>query len=90
MKSRVLPTFEQLVKEANAFGGKKHLLLGNGFSIGAHPLFKYGTLFEQAKKVGVSEHVLVLFDTINSEIPGTPYLITPYILSLLPSGPVSQ
>ena len=43
-------------------GGNRHVLLGNGFSIGAHPVFTYGTLYEQAKQVNLPDHVTELFD----------------------------
>ena len=42
--------------------GKKHVLLGNGFSIGAHTLFKYGTLYEQAKESGLTPHIQAIFE----------------------------
>ena len=54
-------TFDDAMKQADAAGGKKRILLGNGFSIGAHDLFKYGTLYEQARANGLSEHVAALF-----------------------------
>lgn len=58
-----LTSFEEAIKRTTVLGGKKHLVLGNGFSIGAHPLFKYGTLFEQAKETGLlPAHVLQLFE----------------------------
>ena len=56
-----LLSFDRAIKQANALGGKKHLLLGNGFGIGAHSLFKYGTLFQQAKDIGLPMRVLDLF-----------------------------
>ena len=55
-------TFEEAMKRAEAAGGKKRILLGNGFSIGAHDLFRYGTLYEQALKGGITEHVQALFE----------------------------
>lgn len=45
-----LLTFDQALKKAEAYG-KKHLLLGNGFSIACKKdIFAYGSLFENAKK----------------------------------------
>jgi hypothetical protein len=42
--------FAQACEKATAYG-KKHLLLGNGFSIACKPnIFAYGSLFEEAKK----------------------------------------
>lgn len=50
-----LLTFEEALKKAEAYG-KKHLLLGNGFSIACKPdIFTYGSLFEEAKKTMSSE-----------------------------------
>lgn len=43
-------SFEQALKKAHSYG-KRHLLLGNGFSIACKPdIFAYGSLFEEAKK----------------------------------------
>lgn len=49
------------MKRAEDAGGRRRILLGNGFSIGAHDLFKYGTLYEQAVAGGLAEHVQALF-----------------------------
>lgn len=47
-------TFQQALEEAPS-SGKKHLLLGNGFSISCRPdIFRYGKLFEQADFVNLS------------------------------------
>jgi hypothetical protein len=54
--------FDDALGVAEAADGKKHLLLGNGFSIGAHALFKYGMLYEQARKAGLPKHVQKIFD----------------------------
>src|SRR5690606_17312521 len=43
-------------------GGKIRVLLGNGFTIGAHSQFQYGTLYEQAKQAGLPNHVIELFE----------------------------
>ncbi len=50
-------SYQDALKEAEAIGKKKQILLGNGFSIACHPSFKYGTLFEQAKKTGLQPHI---------------------------------
>jgi len=52
--------FESAMKIAAKYG-ESVLLLGNGFSIGAHPAFKYGTLYEQAVEAGLPDHVQQLF-----------------------------
>lgn len=50
-----LLTFEQAFEKTAGYG-KKHLLLGNGFSIACKPdIFTYGSLFEEAKKTMSSE-----------------------------------
>ena len=61
-ESGCLPSFEDALKVAKEKSGKVHVLLGNGFSIGAHESFKYGTLYEQALNSGLSSHVEVLFE----------------------------
>lgn len=43
-------------------GGRAHLLLGNGFSIACHLIFKYQNLYEFAKENGLSLHVQKIFD----------------------------
>lgn len=54
--------FQDAVNKSGQIGGKKHLLLGNGFSIACHPSFKYGTLYEQAKAQGLPAHLIKLLD----------------------------
>lgn len=50
-----LLNFDQALKKAEGYG-KKHLLLGNGFSIACKPdIFAYGSLFEEAKKTMTNE-----------------------------------
>lgn len=39
-----------------------HIILGNGFSIGAHPEFNYGRLYEVAKSRGIPYRAEQLFD----------------------------
>lgn len=54
--------FGQAYEDAQSKGGKIHLTLGNGFSIGAHNKFGYGTLYEQAKSIGLNKRIEKLFD----------------------------
>ena len=56
-----LMTFEDALSAASDMGGKKHILLGNGFSIGAHQRFNYGTLYQQAVNSGLSSRIKRLF-----------------------------
>ncbi len=47
MTIRIL-TFEEAIRDSDAFP-KRHLILGNGFSIGCRPdIFQYASLFDQA------------------------------------------
>lgn len=57
-----LVSFTEAIKAADAIGAKKHILLGNGFSIGAHPLFRYESLYEKACANGLSAHIQAIFD----------------------------
>ncbi len=43
-----------------------HLLLGNGFSIGCDPVFKYQSLYEIAVKKGLSENAQAVFKTLGT------------------------
>lgn len=52
--------FTDALRQARKLGGKLQLLLGNGFSIDCHTRFKYGTLFEQARKSGLPKHLAEL------------------------------
>lgn len=52
--------FSAALKKAEAYG-KKHLLLGNGFSIACKPnIFAYGSLFEEAEKT-MSKELAAIF-----------------------------
>lgn len=57
-----LMSFDQALNDAEIQGGKRRVLLGNGFSMGAHPAFSYGTLYEQAKTAGLPAHVIEMFE----------------------------
>jgi len=61
MSSKYL-NFKEALELSREAEGKKHILLGNGFSIGAHEKFRYGTLYEQAKNSGLPKHVESLFE----------------------------
>lgn len=76
-------TFDDAIKHSARFK-KRHLLLGNGFSIACRPeIFTYGSLFEQAdfssaprlpavfKAVGVTdfEHVIKMLENASRVIP---------------------
>jgi hypothetical protein len=56
-----LLSFADALDAARAAGGRLHVLLGNGFSIGANDLFRYGTLYEQARQQGLPNHLDALF-----------------------------
>ena len=43
-----------------------HLLLGNGFSIACDPVFSYGSLYDYAKKKGLTEHVQGVFEYLGT------------------------
>lgn len=56
--------FDQAIKETNS--QKRHLILGNGFSIACRPdVFSYNTLYNQADFSGFS-HIEDVFDVLNT------------------------
>jgi hypothetical protein len=57
-----LLSFKEVIKIADESGKKRHLLLGNGFSIACYDKFKYGTLAEQAKMKKLPLHLKELLD----------------------------
>lgn len=58
--------FAQAVRKADIYG-KKHLLLGNGFSIACKPdIFAYGSLFEEAKK-SMSQELSAIFAAMETQ-----------------------
>jgi hypothetical protein len=51
----------------NTLGGKtKHVLLGNGFSIGCDPIFSYPSLYDAAVKAGLSERAIAVFGRLGT------------------------
>lgn len=59
-------TFQQAIKEAPS-SGKRHLLLGNGFSISCRPdIFRYGKLFEQADFANLSPQAKKAFERLGT------------------------
>ena len=56
-----LVDFRDALNQAEKAGGERHVLLGNGFSIGAHEQFRYGSLFEQARR-SLPNRIEALFD----------------------------
>ena len=60
-----LLTFNQALDKAAGYA-KRHLLLGNGFSIACEPaIFTYGSLFERAKP-DMSPELLTVFDRLQT------------------------
>ena len=65
MAFRIL-TFDQALKQAENYG-KRHLLLGNGFSIACAPdIFHYGSLFEEAMKT-MSKELAAIFAAMGTQ-----------------------
>src|SRR5581483_1578757 len=61
-----LISFDEALKAAEQYG-KKHLLLGNGFSIACKPdIFAYGSLFEEAKKT-MSKELAAIFAAMGTQ-----------------------
>ena len=59
-------TFDQALRKAESYG-KRHLLLGNGFSIACKPdIFAYGSLFEEAKKT-MSKELAAIFAAMGTQ-----------------------
>lgn len=58
--------FDQALKAAQKYG-KRHLLLGNGFSIACKPgIFSYGSLFDEAKKK-MSKELAAIFTAMGTQ-----------------------
>lgn len=63
----LLHTFEQAIEDAQRYG-KRHLLLGNGFSIACRPkIFTYGRLYEQADFSSISTTAKLAFDALATQ-----------------------
>jgi hypothetical protein len=59
-------SFDQALKKSEGYG-KKHLLLGNGFSIACKPdIFAYGSLFQEAKKT-MSKELAAIFVAMGTQ-----------------------
>ncbi|WP_334188302.1 DUF4917 family protein [Noviherbaspirillum sp.] len=60
-------TFEEAIFESNRIS-KRHLLLGNGFSIACRPnIFVYGKLYEQADFSKLSPTAKAVFETLKTQ-----------------------
>ena len=57
-----LPSFDDAWGQVGTDRNERHILLGNGFSIGAHPDFGYDRLYEVAKTKGIPYRSEQLFD----------------------------
>ena len=58
--------FDKALKRAEGYG-KKHLLLGNGFSIACKPdIFSYGSLFDEARKT-MSKELAAIFAAMGTQ-----------------------
>ncbi|WP_374306493.1 DUF4917 family protein [Dongia sp.] len=61
-----LLSFDKALAAANEYG-KRHLLLGNGFSIACKPdIFAYGSLFQEAKK-SMSSELAAIFEAMKTQ-----------------------
>jgi hypothetical protein len=62
-----LLTFEQALQESDGHG-RRHILLGNGFSIACRPnIFAYGRLYEQADFSTMSPTVRLAFEALRTQ-----------------------
>lgn len=63
-----LLSFDEALGKSDEVKGKRHLLLGNGFSIALFPsIFTYGTLFDRAKKSKkLSDKIANVFDLLGT------------------------
>lgn len=59
-----LLSFDEVQTELG--NGRRHLLLGNGFSIACDLRFSYGSLFDWAKYNGLSERVMAVFEYLGT------------------------
>lgn len=59
-----LPNYQDI--KARMGNGRWHLLLGNGFSIGCDPIFRYQSLYERAVADGLSERAQAVFQRLGT------------------------
>ena len=61
--------FDEALRQVRAAGGPIHLLLGNGFSTGAHDGFRYDSLYEEARTSlpKIADAVFQKYGTTNFE-----------------------
>lgn len=59
-----LPSYDDVLFELGT--GRRHLLLGNGFSIACDSRFSYGSLFDWSKKNGLTERVMAVFEYLGT------------------------
>ena len=61
-----LHSFNEALKQSEHYG-KRHLLLGNGFSLACEPnIFAYGSLFDEAKKT-MSKELAAIFAAMGTQ-----------------------
>lgn len=57
-----LPSFDEALSQTDSEDDKQlHLLLGNGFSVGAHPEFAYDSLYYVAQRSGLPQRAVQIF-----------------------------
>lgn len=65
-----MPYAEKVLSYQDAYealdGKTKHVLLGNGFSIGCDPIFSYPSLYDAAVKAGLSERAKAVFGRLGT------------------------
>lgn len=59
--AEALLTYEEVLA---ALPDRKHLLLGNGFSIACDPVFRYDSLYDHAVAAGLSERAQAVFERL--------------------------
>ncbi|MBK6559963.1 MAG: DUF4917 family protein [Dehalococcoidia bacterium] len=57
-------TYQEVLEAAG--NGRKHLLLGNGFSIGCDARFRYDSLYAYAKEEGLSGRAQAVFERLGT------------------------
>jgi hypothetical protein len=56
--------FERVLRELG--DGRASVLLGNGFSIGCDPVFRYASLYEAARQLGLSQRAQCVFEHLGT------------------------